>query len=83
MTVEQRFDDLMELQNFAEDCAERGGCKMATKFPDLLKVLTHAGTEFIIIGGAAAIAHGSAILTKDFDVVYSRSQENIERLAQL
>lgn len=37
--------------------------------------------KFIIIGGAAATAHGSARLTVDLDVVYERSAENIAALA--
>ncbi|MEK7833561.1 MAG: nucleotidyl transferase AbiEii/AbiGii toxin family protein, partial [Acidobacteriota bacterium] len=41
-----------------------------------------AEIEFVIIGGAAAIAHGSARLTEDLDIVYRRTSENIERLVQ-
>ena len=33
------------------------------------------------MGGWAAIVHGSARTTQDFDVIYDRSRENIERLA--
>jgi hypothetical protein len=33
-----------------------------------------------VIGGAAAIAHGSARLTQDLDIVYERSPENLKRL---
>jgi hypothetical protein len=32
------------------------------------------------VGGAAALAHGSARLTQDLDVVYGRSSENLDRL---
>ena len=52
-----------------------------TDFEGLLRALTQAGVEFILIGGAAATAHGSARLTQDVDVVYRRSPENLERLA--
>ncbi|MDP6040193.1 MAG: nucleotidyltransferase [Candidatus Latescibacteria bacterium] len=52
-----------------------------TDFPKLLQVLSEYRVEFIIIGGAAAIVHGSSRLTQDLDVVYHRSQENITRLA--
>lgn len=45
-----------------------------------LKVLADGGVEFILIGGAAAIVHGSARVTEDIDVVYARSPANIERL---
>ena len=52
-----------------------------TDFAKLLQLLSDRGVEFIIIGGAAAIVHGSSRLTQDLDVVYRRSQENIARLA--
>jgi len=51
-------------------------------FPRIIPLLVGAGVEFIIIGGAAAIAHGSARLTEDLDVVYRRTSENMERLVQ-
>jgi predicted nucleotidyltransferase len=46
-----------------------------------LRVLSEAGVDFVVVGGAAAIAHGSARLTLDLDVVYARTAANIERLA--
>jgi hypothetical protein len=51
-------------------------------FPRLLGVLTEEGVEFIIVGGAAATAHGAARLTLDLDIVYRRTPDNIERLAR-
>jgi predicted nucleotidyltransferase len=51
-----------------------------TNFEALLKALTSGGVQFIIIGGAAARALGSARLTDDLDVVYGRNPENIARL---
>lgn len=53
-----------------------------TDFPRLLEALTRGGVEFIIIGGVAATAHGSAHVTVDLDIVYRRTPENIARLAQ-
>jgi predicted nucleotidyltransferase len=50
-------------------------------FPGLLRTLAEARVEFIIVGGAAATAHGSARLTQDLDVVYARERSNLERLA--
>jgi predicted nucleotidyltransferase len=50
-------------------------------FSELLPLLANHGVEFILVGGGAAIAHGSARMTLDVDVVYSRSPENILRLA--
>ena len=51
-----------------------------TDFKQLLRLLTDKEVEFIIVGGAAATAHGSARLTFDLDIVYKRSKENIARL---
>jgi predicted nucleotidyltransferase len=51
-----------------------------TDFSGLLRGLATAGVEFILVGGAAATAHGSARLTQDVDVVYRRSSDNIERV---
>ncbi len=51
-----------------------------TDFAAVLRRLADGGVEFILVGGAAATAHGSARLTQDIDVVYRRSSENIARL---
>jgi len=53
-----------------------------TDFRALISLLAGAGIEFIIVGGAAATAHGSARLTRDLDVVYRRTEKNIERLVR-
>lgn len=52
-----------------------------TDFGRLLEALVTARVEFIIIGGMAATAHGSAHVTVDLDLVYRRTLENIARLA--
>jgi hypothetical protein len=51
-----------------------------TDFKALLRALTESGVEFILVGGAAATVHGSSRLTRDVDVVYRRTRENIVRL---
>jgi len=53
-----------------------------TDFSGILKILATGGVRFILIGGAAAIAHGAARLTQDVDVVYGREPANLGRLAQ-
>lgn len=53
---------------------------MATQFEEILKTLAAGGVRFILVGGGAAIAHGSARLTLDLDVVYARDRENLQRL---
>ncbi|MEP7352658.1 MAG: nucleotidyltransferase [Acidobacteriota bacterium] len=43
--------------------------------------LCDAGAEFVVIGGWAAIFHGSAHVTNDLDICYSRDAKNLSRLA--
>jgi predicted nucleotidyltransferase len=52
-----------------------------TDFRSLLAALAGTKTEFLIVGGVAAIAHGSARLTADLDIVYRRTSDNFHRLA--
>jgi hypothetical protein len=52
-----------------------------TDFDALLATLGRHEVAFIVAGGAAAIAHGSARLTQDLAIVYLRSKANLERLA--
>jgi hypothetical protein len=51
-----------------------------TDFEALLTTLDRNHVEYIVGGGAAAIAHGSARFTQDLDIVYRRSPEKLERL---
>jgi hypothetical protein len=53
-----------------------------TDFAALIPLLVANDVEFIIVGGAAATAHGSARLTLDRDVVYSRDNVNLERIVR-
>jgi predicted nucleotidyltransferase len=52
----------------------------AQKSPELLRVLLEAGVDFVLVGGVAAIAHGSATFTLDMDVVAPLTAENCERI---
>jgi predicted nucleotidyltransferase len=47
---------------------------------ELLRVLSNAKVEYILVGGVAATVHGSARLTRDVDIVYARHSDNIGRL---
>ena len=51
-------------------------------FSQLLGVIVEGKVDFILVGGVAAPVHGSARLTQDIDVVYSRDQANLERLVE-
>lgn len=47
----------------------------------LLEVLQRNGVRFVVMGGFAAIYHGSAHLTTDVDITPETSAENFERLS--
>jgi hypothetical protein len=51
-----------------------------TEFGKLLRLLSSAKIEFIVVGGVAATGHGSGRVTVDLDVVYRRSDENLHRI---
>lgn len=53
-----------------------------TDFAQLLRTLTSANIDFIVIGGLAAIVHGVGRTTYDVDVVYARTPENMARIVQ-
>jgi hypothetical protein len=48
----------------------------------LVLALADADVEFILIGGLAANAHGSARVTTDVDVSYGRSPANLKRVVK-
>ena len=50
-------------------------------FKSILSTLVKAEVDCILIGGLAGMAMGSARATVDVDVVYSRSDKNIAKLA--
>jgi predicted nucleotidyltransferase len=51
-----------------------------TDFEAVFRALVPAEVQFIVIGGVAAILHGTARITYDVDVVYARDRGNIRRL---
>lgn len=50
-------------------------------FEAAIQRLCDAGVDFVVIGGWAAIFHGSAHVTNDLDVCFSRDKANLEKLA--
>jgi len=50
-------------------------------FARAVQVLVDNNVEFIVIGGLSAMLHGSAQVTFDLDVCYSRQAINFQRLA--
>lgn len=54
---------------------------MSVDLEQVIPPLVRAKVDFILIGGMAAILHGSARVTFDVDLLYDRSQANLERRA--
>jgi len=44
-----------------------------TNFAKTLKLLADAGVRFVVVGGYAAMLHGSAYVTQDLDICYERT----------
>ena len=55
---------------------------MSVDLAQIIPPLVRAKIDFILIGGMAAILHGSARVTFDVDLVYNRSKGNLERLVK-
>jgi len=51
-------------------------------FSHILQRLTDAGLDFVLVGGFAAISHGSSYLTKDVDICAVLTPENVAKLRQ-
>lgn len=47
----------------------------------IVATLNRHGVQFVVIGGIAAVAHGSPLPTEDVDITPERSVRNLERLA--
>jgi len=47
----------------------------------LLRALIDDGVDFVVIGGLAAQAHGSPLITEDLDICFDLDGANLERLA--
>ena len=53
---------------------------MTQDFDRLLQRLANSGLEFVIIGGFAAVTHGSALMTRDLAVCVVLTDETVEKL---
>lgn len=49
---------------------------------EILVTLGRCGVDFVVIGGIAAVAHGSRRLTRDIDVAVRPDDENLARLEE-
>ena len=48
----------------------------------ICEVMNEEGVEYVVVGGFAALVHGSSLPTLDVDLVPSRDGENLDRLAR-
>ncbi len=51
-------------------------------FSQLLQRLSEAGLDFVIVGGFAAISHGSSYLTRVLDICAMLTSDNVAKLRQ-
>jgi hypothetical protein len=71
----------MTRQRRWRSCERRDRSAVAvTNVEKILKALHGEGGKFIIIGGSAAVLHGSAYVTADLNICYSRERENLQKL---
>ncbi len=48
--------------------------------PAIVRRLTEQHVEFVVVGGLAMVARGSAYLTRDLDICYKRTPDNLAAL---
>jgi hypothetical protein len=53
-----------------------------TAFASLIRLLAQHDVQYVVVGGAAATAHGATRLTQVLDIVYRRGPDNIAKLAK-
>mgnify|MGYP000670754523 CR=1 FL=1 len=49
---------------------------------EICAALVAEGVQFVLLGGFAGVVHGSPLPTEDIDILPSRTDENLERLAR-
>jgi predicted nucleotidyltransferase len=53
------------------------------RLDEMLDELARREIRFVLVGGFAAIAHGSSYLTNDLDVCYDTAEDNVDRILKL
>ncbi len=56
---------------------------MTPDFSQLIASLTDSGFEFVMVGGYAAVTHGSSQVTRDLDICAVLTNENVELLRRV
>ncbi len=62
--------------------------KIPAVWPDfeletMLRSLSEADVDYVVIGGIAMVVHGSARITRDLDIVFAPDQDNLEKLGRV
>jgi predicted nucleotidyltransferase len=81
LTPQERVREMESALQFAENLRNPGYGAMITKFEEALRALVDGGVSFIIVGAYAAYAQGANQVTRDLDLCYERTPENLRRLA--
>ena len=77
MTPDER---VRQAQQAAAAAREDARCPPPLTLKEYFAALVESKVRFVLIGGLAMIAQGSANLTQDIDCLYERSPENIRRI---
>lgn len=48
----------------------------------VVSALSEGQVEFIVVGGVSAVLQGAPIITRDLDLCYRRTSDNLSRLAE-
>ena len=54
---------------------------MTLDFERIVSTLSRHRVAYVLVGGAAAVAHGSTLATEDVDVTPARDRQNLDHLA--
>lgn len=54
---------------------------MTFDFDRIVRTFAEHHVDYVLVGGMAAVAHGSTLPTEDVDITPSRAPDNLERLA--
>jgi hypothetical protein len=55
---------------------------MIPDYQAIVEALDDHEVDFVVIGAVALVLHGSARVTRDLDICYSRERRNLDRLAR-
>lgn len=50
---------------------------------EIVRQLSAANVDFVIVGGVAIRSHGGNYVTEDLDICYSRNRDNLKQLANV